>query len=172
MFSRRMTPARCFVMPWKIAGNSAPPTNRTPSCCSCNGSSVASVDHTTRRRRRFFPSDHVHQIRVHAIVPRRRRQRAATFNLPPSASGRKRRMASCRFWEHTIRDGDDLNRHFDYVHYNPVKHKYVCCPHAWPHSTFHRFVLRRIATEGDWCCLCSGQDPIEMGIRRHCTVGR
>ena len=28
-----------------------------------------------------------------------------------------------RFWEHTIRDSTDLHRHFDYIHYNPVKHK-------------------------------------------------
>ena len=27
-----------------------------------------------------------------------------------------------RFWEHTIRDQDDLNRHTEYIHYNPVKH--------------------------------------------------
>ena len=27
-----------------------------------------------------------------------------------------------RFWEHTIRDETDLENHFDYIHYNPVKH--------------------------------------------------
>ena len=27
-----------------------------------------------------------------------------------------------RFWEHTIRDEKDLKIHFDYIHYNPVKH--------------------------------------------------
>jgi len=27
-----------------------------------------------------------------------------------------------RFWEHTIRDERDLQRHIDYVHYNPIKH--------------------------------------------------
>jgi putative transposase len=35
-----------------------------------------------------------------------------------------------RFWEHTIRDEDDRIRHLDYIHYNPVKHQYVDCPHA------------------------------------------
>jgi putative transposase len=30
-----------------------------------------------------------------------------------------------RFWEHTIRDDQDLNRHRDYIHYNPVKHGLV-----------------------------------------------
>lgn len=30
-----------------------------------------------------------------------------------------------RFWEHTIRDEDDLRAHVDYVHFNPVKHGLV-----------------------------------------------
>ena len=31
-----------------------------------------------------------------------------------------------RYWEHTIRDDADLERHIDYIHFNPVKHGYVC----------------------------------------------
>ena len=27
-----------------------------------------------------------------------------------------------KFWDHVIRDENDLHRHMDYVHYNPVKH--------------------------------------------------
>ena len=27
-----------------------------------------------------------------------------------------------RFWEHTIRNEEDLYRHIDYIHYNPMKH--------------------------------------------------
>ncbi|MBI3898455.1 MAG: transposase [Gammaproteobacteria bacterium] len=45
-----------------------------------------------------------------------------------------------RFWEHLIRDEKDLQRHFDYIHYNPVKHGYVKRVRDWPHSTFHRHV--------------------------------
>ena len=45
-----------------------------------------------------------------------------------------------RFWEHTIRDEKDFQRHFDYVHYNPVKHGLVQSVCDWPYSTFHRFV--------------------------------
>lgn len=44
-----------------------------------------------------------------------------------------------RFWEHTIRDEVDLENHFDYIHFNPVKHGYVNRPADWPHSTFHRY---------------------------------
>jgi putative transposase len=58
-----------------------------------------------------------------------------------------------RFWEHTIRDCADLLRHYDYIHYNPVKHKHATCPHAWPHSSFHRFVAEK-RYEADWCCRC------------------
>ena len=45
-----------------------------------------------------------------------------------------------RFWEHLIRDDRDLQRHLDYIHYNPVKHGLVDSPKDWPSSTFHRYV--------------------------------
>jgi putative transposase len=45
-----------------------------------------------------------------------------------------------RFWEHMIRDENDLENHFDYIHYNPVKHKLVQSPVDWPWSSFHRWV--------------------------------
>lgn len=45
-----------------------------------------------------------------------------------------------RFWEHGIRDDEDFERHMDYIHYNPVKHRYVQRVSEWSHSTFHRYV--------------------------------
>lgn len=45
-----------------------------------------------------------------------------------------------RFWEHQIRNEEDLIRHVEYIHYNPVKHGLVTSPDAWAHSTFHRYV--------------------------------
>lgn len=45
-----------------------------------------------------------------------------------------------RFWEHTIRDDEDLRRHAEYIHYNPVKHGLVKRPIDWPWSSFHREV--------------------------------
>ncbi len=47
-----------------------------------------------------------------------------------------------RFWEHTLRDPLDVERHVDYIHYNPVKHGYAGCVADWPHSSFHRYVER------------------------------
>jgi len=45
-----------------------------------------------------------------------------------------------RFWEHTIRDERDFDRHVDYIHFNPVKHALVRRVCDWPHSSFHRYV--------------------------------
>jgi putative transposase len=45
-----------------------------------------------------------------------------------------------RFWEHVVRDEDDLEAHLDYVHYNPVKRGWASAPRNWPWSSFHRWV--------------------------------
>ncbi len=54
------------------------------------------------------------------------------------------RLWQKRFWEHAIRDEADFARHFDYVHFNPVKHGYVSQVSDWPFSTFHRYVKQCI----------------------------
>jgi putative transposase len=53
---------------------------------------------------------------------------------------RRRAVWQRRFWEHAIRDENDLEAHFDYIHFNPVKHKLVQSPVDWPWSSFHRWV--------------------------------
>jgi putative transposase len=60
-----------------------------------------------------------------------------------SASRQSRREASIwqrRFWEHQIRDEIDMERHVDYIHFNPVKHGFVSAAWKWPYSTFSRYV--------------------------------
>lgn len=52
-----------------------------------------------------------------------------------------------RYWEHQIRDDIDLQRHVDYIHYNPVKHGLVSNVKDWPHSTFHRYVKDDVYAE-------------------------
>lgn len=54
-----------------------------------------------------------------------------------------------RYWEHTIRDDDDFERHVDYIHINPVKHQLVARVRDWPYSSFHRMVKLGIYPE-DW----------------------
>jgi len=56
-----------------------------------------------------------------------------------------------RFWEHTIKDEDDFDHHFDYIHWNPVKHGYATCPSDWPHSSFHRWVKHGVYS-ANWGC--------------------
>src|SRR6266851_3262026 len=54
-----------------------------------------------------------------------------------------------RFWEHTIRDDRDFERHVDYVHFNPVRHGLVVRVCDWPHSSFHGYVRRGLLPQ-DW----------------------
>jgi putative transposase len=54
-----------------------------------------------------------------------------------------------RFWEHTIRDEADFERCADYIHFNPVKHRLVKSPAAWPFSSLHRYV-RAGTLPSDW----------------------
>ena len=47
-----------------------------------------------------------------------------------------------RYWDHIIRDEADLERHLDYIHYNPVKHGYVAKPEDWIDSSFCQWQQR------------------------------
>jgi putative transposase len=61
------------------------------------------------------------------------------------------RVWQYRFWDHVIRDQEDLRRHIDYIHFNPVKHGLVKDPFEYEHSS-----LRKYFEEGhysrDWGC--------------------
>lgn len=47
-----------------------------------------------------------------------------------------------RFYEHTIRNEEELYGYLDYIHYNPVKHGCVKNVKAWEFSSFHKFVRK------------------------------
>jgi putative transposase len=53
-----------------------------------------------------------------------------------------------RYWEHTIRNESDFQRHVDYIHYNPVKHGLVTIVEDWPYSTFHTYAERGVYPPG------------------------
>ena len=55
-------------------------------------------------------------------------------------SRRERGIWQRRYWEHLIRDEQDLRRHVDYIHFNPVKHGHVSRAIDWPYSSFPRWV--------------------------------
>ena len=69
-----------------------------------------------------------------------------------------------RYWEHTLRDEGDLGRHFDYIHFNPVKHGYVNRVQDWPYSSFHRMVRLGIYPS-DWVGRGVIDDKPEFGER-------
>lgn len=54
-----------------------------------------------------------------------------------------------RFWEHLLRNEKDWQRHMDYIHHNPVKHRYVQNPKDWRYGSFHDAVKRGFYTI-DW----------------------
>jgi len=54
-----------------------------------------------------------------------------------------------RYWEHTIKNEHDLNKHLDYIHYNSLKH-YNIYPKDWKYSSFNKFVKSGLYGS-DWC---------------------
>ena len=54
-----------------------------------------------------------------------------------------------RYWDHIIRSEEDMRRHIDYIHYNPVKHGFTDCPGRWLLTSFRRY-LRSETYEPDW----------------------
>ena len=66
-----------------------------------------------------------------------------------------------RFWEHTIRNEQDLQQHMDYVHFNPVKHGYVKRVCDWQYSSFHRFVRLGLLPE-NWGDTVELQEQMQM----------
>ena len=58
-----------------------------------------------------------------------------------------------RFYEHLCRDEEDVGRHVEYIHFNPVKHGLAKCPHEWRFSTFNRWVAGG-QYPADWYCSC------------------
>lgn len=68
-------------------------------------------------------------------------------DIVPTESRRRRGESAIwqrRFWEHQITDDDDMTRHVDYIHYNPVRHGHVSSAAQWPYSSFGRFVKNGI----------------------------
>ncbi len=86
---------------------------------------------------------------------------------PGRRAERRRGIWQPRFWEHALEDEDDFERHFDYIHYNPVKHGFVRCPHEWKPSSFHRWVAKGVYP-ANWACGL-GKPPDFTAIEK--TVG-
>ena len=78
-----------------------------------------------------------------------RRQNSGESIQKSRRSKRERGIWQRRYWEHFIRDEKDLQKHIDYIHYNPVKHGWVEQAAEWPYSTLPRYIERGILPP-DW----------------------
>ena len=54
-----------------------------------------------------------------------------------------------RYWAHIILDENDLNKHIDYIHFNPMKH-YKIAPKDWEYSSFKKYVNNKFY-DMNWC---------------------
>ena len=104
-----------------------------------------------RGRRQFCHALAADQIGVLAQPAGRR-----TDFREPRGQGRARHLQR-RYWEHTVRDETDFERHVDYIHINPVKHGLVARVRDWPFSSFHRMVKLGIYPE-DWAGVVIKED--------------
>ena len=110
---------------------------------------------------RMPENDQIFSARWGCIKRRFTKRWSAYSDAGPTVShSRKKRKEhgvwQRRFWEHLIRDRDDYAHHMDYIHYNPIKHDLVECPHQWPHSSFHHWV-KEGAYSKEWLCSCKGK---------------
>ena len=53
-----------------------------------------------------------------------------------------------RFWDHIIRDQDDLNKHIDYIHYHPIKHGLALRPEDWPWTSMKEWIEKGLYEPG------------------------
>jgi putative transposase len=94
--------------------------------------------------------DHVHAVwtlpegdtdystRWSIIKARFARAMPRTPRRESHAARREHGLWQRRFWEHHIRDEDDLAAHLNYCWMNPVKHGVAAEPGDWPWSSWHR----------------------------------
>lgn len=61
-----------------------------------------------------------------------------------------------RFWEHTIKNENEFENFLNYIHYNPIKHGLVSCPHLWQYSSFKTYINKGVY-EKNWACICEGK---------------
>ncbi|RUL74038.1 REP-associated tyrosine transposase [Dyella choica] len=86
-------------------------------------------------------NDHDFPLRWRLIKARFSRMIPANETPSPSRLRKgERGIWQRRYWEHLICDDRDMRQHFDYIHFNPIKHGYVARVADWPYSSFHRHV--------------------------------
>ncbi len=88
--------------------------------------------------------DHIHMLierdKEDVSDVMRRIKLTYSANYRKRAGLREGRVWQYRFWDHIIRDQEDLNRHLDYIHCNPVKHGATNNPFNWRYSSAARYL--------------------------------
>ena len=74
-------------------------------------------------------------------------KRDVTWSLPEHRCGRVP-LWQPRFYDHVIRDERDLERHLDYIHFNPVKHGYCLDPAEYAWSSLRSWQQRGVYPPG------------------------
>ena len=67
-----------------------------------------------------------------------------------------------RYYEHIIRNENDLWKHIDYIHFNSIKH-YNIAPKDWEISSFKKFVKNNFYDE-NWCNYNDRNKILEMNL--------
>ena len=90
-------------------------------------------------------TDHIHLLMTlpegesNYSIRIREIKRLTTLWMRKELKGNDDRFWQDKFWEHTIRDEKDLQIHFDYIHYNPVKHGFMETFDGWKWSSFRDY---------------------------------
>jgi len=93
----------------------------------------------------------------------RRMEKHPHADLPPSRLLKgEQAVWQRRYWEHQIRDDEDLERHIEYIHFNPVHHGLVKLPVEWPSSSFQQYVKDGIY-DVDWASVKQFGDRKDIG---------
>jgi putative transposase len=111
-------------------------------------------------------NDANYSLRIGEIKKRFSKKYINKFGVPIAINPTQRKRGEAgiwqrRFWEHFIRDENDLNKHIEYIHYNPVKHGLVNQAKEWEGSSFHDYVRKGFYDE-DW-----GQGEMKEDDSRH-----
>ena len=83
-------------------------------------------------------------------------KRLVTLDIQKDLGQHPLRVWQDRFWEHSIRDEKDLERHLNYIHFNPVKHGYVENTIDWEWSSYPGMILEGVYPLGD----CLGTEEL------------
>ena len=67
-----------------------------------------------------------------------------------------------RYYDHIIRNENDLLKHIDYIHFNSMKH-YNILPKNWKYSSFNKFVKNEYY-DINWCNINDENEIINMNL--------